>query len=78
MERLHVILAGNYREALFHASRHHWRHYEWTYVSSAEKLQGLDDFELHRVGTWRNRLDLLHIQDVLATRRYYLRTRNDD
>lgn len=46
------ILAGSFREAEWYASTvRHWSRKHWNYVYDIRSIRGIDNIELHRVGT---------------------------
>jgi hypothetical protein len=60
------ILAGNERQARDYARKYKLHKYD--YVDNPRRLLGYLEFELHYVGTWIKRRDLMDVSSVLIGR----------
>lgn len=63
-ERKVLILAGNAREANFHARKNGWTN--WEFISSPSNLYGnKDGVRIAKVGTWFYRQDLRRLIEII-------------
>lgn len=61
-----LVLAGNQHQAERYASENGWQPRDWRYLADKKTALGFRDMELHKVGTWYERDDVLEILAVLA------------
>lgn len=64
--RMIAILSGNFEEAKLHAKTLRLNRNEWFYISTAERLDGCQEIDVHRVGSYFERRDLQHVEKAIA------------